>query len=78
MEDTVDHAVGFVITAKPGDRVKEGEPIASIFARDAEGIAVGQTALSEAIRIGRKGTLTPLITHRVTSRGVEILAGAAG
>jgi pyrimidine-nucleoside phosphorylase len=78
MEDTVDHAVGFVITAKPGDRVKEGEPIASIFARDAAGIAVGQTALSEAIRIEGEGTLTPLITHRVTSRGVEILAGAAG
>ncbi len=77
MEDTVDHAVGFVITAKPGDRVKEGEPIASIFARDAEGIAVGQKALSEAIRIAEKGTRTPLITHRVTSRGVEVLSGAA-
>jgi pyrimidine-nucleoside phosphorylase len=78
MEDTVDHAVGFVITAKPGDRVKEGEPIASIFARDADGIAIGENALSEAIRIDDKGTLTPLITHRVTSRGVESLGGAAG
>jgi pyrimidine-nucleoside phosphorylase len=77
MEDTVDHAVGFVITAKPGDRVREGEPIASIFARDSEGIALGQTALAEAIRIGESGTLTPLITHRVTSRGVEVLTGAA-
>jgi hypothetical protein len=58
--------------------VKEGEPIASIFARDAEGVSVGQKALSEAIRIGEKGTLTPLITHRVTSRGVESLGGTAG
>jgi pyrimidine-nucleoside phosphorylase len=78
MEDTVDHSVGFVITAKPGDQVKEGEPIASIFARDAEGIAVGQKALSEAIRIEQKGTLAPLITYRVTSRGVESLGGTAG
>jgi pyrimidine-nucleoside phosphorylase len=78
MEDTVDHSVGFVLTVKPGDRVKEGEPIASIFARDAEGIAVGQNALAEAIGIGETGSLTPLITHRVTTRGVEGLGGAAG
>ncbi len=55
MEDTVDHSVGFVITAKPGDRVREGEPVASIFARDASGIAVGQAALGEAIQIGDAG-----------------------
>jgi pyrimidine-nucleoside phosphorylase len=78
MEDTVDHSVGFVITAKPGDRVKQGEPIASIFARDADGIAVGQAVLADAIRIADTGTLTPLITHRVTSGGVETLDGAAG
>jgi len=77
MEDAVDHSVGFVITAKPGDQVREGEPVASIFARDAEGIAVGQAALREAIRIAETGSLTPLITHRVTSRGVERLGGAS-
>jgi pyrimidine-nucleoside phosphorylase len=77
MEDTVDHSVGFVITVKPGDRVKEGEPVASIFARDSDGIAIGQAALGDAIRIGESGRLTDLITHRVTSRGVEPL-GRAG
>ncbi|MEZ0332929.1 MAG: thymidine phosphorylase [Gemmatimonadales bacterium] len=77
MEDAVDHSVGFVITAKPGDQVREGEPVASIFARDAEGIAVGQAALREAIRIAETGRLTPLITHRVTTRGVELLGGAS-
>jgi pyrimidine-nucleoside phosphorylase len=77
MEDAVDHSVGFVITAKPGDQVREGEPVASIFARDAEGIAVGQAALREAIRIAETGRLTPLITHRVTARGVELLGGAS-
>lgn len=73
VEDTVDPSVGFVITVKPGDAVKAGEPIASIFARDAAGIAVGEAALQEAITIGRAGRLTPLITHRITARGVEIV-----
>ncbi len=75
VEDTVDPSVGFVITVKPGDRVKANEPIASIFAKDAEGIAAGQAALREAIVIGESGTLTPLISHRVSSRGVEELVG---
>jgi pyrimidine-nucleoside phosphorylase len=75
VEDTVDPSVGFVITVKPGDQVKANEPIASIFAKDAEGIAAGQQALREAITVGQSGTLTPLITHRVTTKGVEELAG---
>jgi len=75
VEDTVDASVGFVITVKPGDAVRAGEPIASIFARDDAGVATGEAALREAIVIGESGHLTPLITHRVTSRGIERLAG---
>ena len=71
VDDTVDPSVGFVITVKPGDQVKAGEPIASIFAKDAAGIATGEAALREAIVIGTAGKLTPLISHRVTARGVE-------
>ena len=78
IEDTIDHAVGFVITVKPGDRVREGEPIASIFARDAAGVAAGAAALGEAIVLAEEGQLTPLITHRVTARGVEPLAALTG
>ncbi|HEX6107706.1 MAG TPA: thymidine phosphorylase [Gemmatimonadales bacterium] len=78
IEDTIDHAVGFVITVKPGDRVREGEPIASIFARDAAGVAAGTAALGEAIVLAEEGQLTPLITHRVTARGVEPLAALTG
>ncbi len=73
VDDTVDPSVGFVITVKPGDTVKAGEPIASIFAKDADGIATGEAALREAIVIGTSGRLTPLISHRITSRGVETL-----
>jgi thymidine phosphorylase len=74
VEDAVDPTVGFVITVKPGDRVKAGEPIASVFARDAAGIATGLEALREAVVVGDRGESTPLISHRITGRGVERLA----
>ncbi|HEY8258700.1 MAG TPA: thymidine phosphorylase [Gemmatimonadales bacterium] len=77
VEDAVDPSVGFVITVKPGDAVKAAEPIASIFAKDAAGIATGEAALREAIVIGNTGKLTPLITHRVDSRGVQVLGERA-
>jgi pyrimidine-nucleoside phosphorylase len=73
IEDQVDPSVGFVIPAKPGDRVKAGEPLASVFARDRAGVAVGLAALGEAIAIKNTGKLTPLITHRVTADGVTEL-----
>jgi pyrimidine-nucleoside phosphorylase len=77
VEDVVDPTVGFVITVKPGDPVRAGEPIASIFARDEAGIAIGTAALREAVAIGDTGRLTPLISHRITSREVERLAEGA-
>jgi pyrimidine-nucleoside phosphorylase len=73
IEEEVDPSVGFVIPSKPGDRVRAGEPLASVFARDAAGIAAGVGALEEAIVIGDAGQLTPLITHRVTAGGVEVM-----
>ncbi len=71
IEDQIDPSVGFVIPVKPGDTVKAGEPLASIFARDLDGIRLGLEALKEAIVVGESGSLTPLITHRVTASGVE-------
>jgi len=75
VEDTIDPTVGFVITAKPGDKVLEGEPIASVFAKDADGIRTGFDALAQAIVIGDKLTQKPLplVSHRVTRAGVEEL-----
>jgi pyrimidine-nucleoside phosphorylase len=71
LEDQIDAAVGFVITVKPGDEVLEGEPIASIFAPNSDGIVSGTAALDEAIAVRERGILTPLISHRITSTGVE-------
>jgi hypothetical protein len=53
--------------------VRAGDPIASVFARDDAGAAGGLAALGEAIAIGDEGRLTPLICHRITARGVEVL-----
>jgi pyrimidine-nucleoside phosphorylase len=69
--DPIDHSVGFVVTVKPGSRVAAAEPIASVFARDSAGIDLGLAALREAIVFGEPGPTPPLISHRVTARGVE-------
>ena len=71
--DAVDPTVGFVITVKPGDRVKAGQPLASVFARDATGIAVGLEALRRAITTDGEPSPLPLVSHRITSAGVEAL-----
>jgi pyrimidine-nucleoside phosphorylase len=75
MEDVVDPAVGFVITAKPGDVVRAGEPLATVFARDRRGVDEGQAALRAAIVISEEADPPlPLISHRVTASGVELYA----
>ena len=77
MEDEVDPTVGFVITAKPGDWVEAGEPLATIFARDHAGIEAGQAALRQAILIADEAEPPlPLISHRVTAAGTELYLAA--
>jgi pyrimidine-nucleoside phosphorylase len=56
--------------------VEQGEPLATIFARDRAGVDVGRTALRSAITIADEADPPlPLVSHRVTSAGVELLAG---
>jgi thymidine phosphorylase len=78
MADTVDPAVGFVITAKPGDLVQAGEPLASIYARDRAGVERGRAALKAAITIADEADPPfPLVSHRITISGVEALGASA-
>ena len=71
IEDVIDPSVGFVITAKPGDWVEAGEPLATIFAKDRSGIASGESTLRSAIVIGDEADPPlPLISHRVTPAGI--------
>lgn len=75
VEDAIDPAVGFVITARPGDVVRAGEPLATIFARDGAGVARGRAALAESIRLADDADPPlPLISHRVTQAGVAVWA----
>ena len=72
IEDRVDPAVGFVISAKPGDWVEAGEPLAAVFASDRSGVESGRATLRAAIIIGDEADPPlPLVSHRVTARGVE-------
>jgi pyrimidine-nucleoside phosphorylase len=74
MEDRINPAVGFVITAKPGDRVTKGEPLATIHARTVQDLEVGRVALEQAIVISdTEATPLPLISHRVTAKAIEEL-----
>ena len=76
MADVVDPAVGFVITAKPGDRVEAGEPLATIFARDQAGIDAGLAVLQKAITVAEEVEMPlPLVSHRVTRNGVTKYGG---
>jgi pyrimidine-nucleoside phosphorylase len=72
VDDRADPAVGFVITARPGDWVETGEPMATIFARDRAGVGTGRHALRSAIVIADESEPPlPLISHRVTPNGAE-------
>ncbi len=73
-EDTIDPAVGFLIPAKPGDRVRRGDVLAVIHARTEADAERGRTALDEAIVIGKSATPLPLVSHRVTAEGVTRLS----
>jgi pyrimidine-nucleoside phosphorylase len=74
MEDKVDPSVGFVITAKPGHHVTKGQSLATIHARSEDDLARGKQILESAIVIGDSADAPlPLVSHRVTVRGVEEL-----
>jgi pyrimidine-nucleoside phosphorylase len=79
MDETIDHSVGFVISAKPGDRVEPGEALASVYARDGAGMRIGLDALEQAIHIAEEpppAAPLPLISHRVTGEAIETIQPA--
>jgi pyrimidine-nucleoside phosphorylase len=77
VEDEVDPAVGIVLHVRPGSRVERGQPIATVHARDDDGRKAAEAALRQAIVLGEGvPPRRPLISHRVTARGVEELPAA--
>ena len=75
MEDAIDASVGFVIAVRPGDAVEAGQPLASIYAGNADTLRLGLSALSRALRLSPEppAPALPLISHRVSTGGVETL-----
>jgi thymidine phosphorylase len=72
--DPIHPGVGFVLHVVPGQRVERGEPLAEVHAADAEHAERGAAIVREAIAIGEQtATLRPLLSHRVTRSGVELL-----
>ncbi len=72
VDDRSDPSVGFVITARPGDWIEAGEPMATIFARDRAGVGTGRHALRSAVVIADESEPPlPLVSHRVTANGAE-------
>jgi pyrimidine-nucleoside phosphorylase len=72
LDDVIEPSVGFVITARVGDWVEAGEPLATIFARDSNGVDAGRAALRGAISIGDEAELPlPLISHRISAEGIS-------
>lgn len=74
MEEKVDPSVGFVVTAKPEDHVVKGQVLGTIHARSKKDLATGRSVLEQAIVIAESARPPlPLVSHRITARGVELL-----
>jgi thymidine phosphorylase len=69
VEDRIDPGVGFEVLVRPGDTVSRGDPIGRVHARDAAGVALGSSALRDAVVIeeGRGPEPLPLVLERVTA-----------
>jgi pyrimidine-nucleoside phosphorylase len=72
LDSVIDPAVGFHITAKPGDAVVRGQPLGTILARDEAQAAQALSALRASMPIvDHKVEPFPLVSHRVTAQGTE-------
>ncbi len=74
MEDALDYAAGFSVRVAPGHTVRRGDVLAEVLCEGQGRMGAGIAALDEAIVIGDAPiAVPPLLSHRVTARGVERL-----
>ena len=75
VDDVIDASVGFLIRARPGHHVQQGDELALILARDEASASAGRAALDEAFEIGDAPVVPRrLVSHRVTASQVDVLA----
>ena len=69
LDAAIDPAVGFVVSAPVGSRVKRGEPIIEIHHRNGHGLAAARALLEGAIEIGdAPPARRPLVLDRIQRR----------
>ena len=74
IDDAINPAVGVRIVVRPGDLVRRGDRLAIVEASTLESGTAAQAAIAAAIRFDAAPPPLPLVSHRVTSGGVEALA----
>lgn len=52
VDDTVDHAVGIMVAAKPGDQIRRGDPILHLHYRDRSRLDAARALAAQAIGVG--------------------------
>jgi thymidine phosphorylase len=71
-EDSVDHAAGIRLLAKPGDYVQEGQPLVELHAKAQSRWADATAALAEAVTVGSEPPpAATAVIGRVGERDVE-------
>ncbi len=72
-DSVIDPGVGFHVYARPGQAVRSGERLATVFAASEESAAIAARRLAAAIHLGEgpAPSVLPLISHRVDADGVE-------
>jgi pyrimidine-nucleoside phosphorylase len=69
LDAAIDHAVGFVILAPPGTRVRAGDPIVEIHHRDGRGLVEARQLLEQAIEIADDAPpMRPPVLQRLQGR----------
>ena len=59
--EAVDLGVGVFLHAKIGDRVRVGDPVATVFHRDGRGLGDAREALAGAVRVAERAEAPPLV-----------------
>ena len=73
-ESEIDLTVGLMIHKKLGDRVKENEPLATLYANDLDKLAAAKERFLNAYTIGNQSEVKPhkFVYGVVTEKGTEL------
>ena len=76
MDDAIHLGVGFQLAVAPGDPVEVGDPLGTVHAMDADGLAKGGSVLRGAVSVGEgQAACRPLVSHRISAAGVTEVGG---